>query len=490
MSSAGPLSPDSPSAAVDGASQRQARPPATPSYIFRGHSSPIHALRFCRENLRLISGDADGWIVIWDVVSKRPVAVWKAHEGAILAVKGSNLGEDGGDESAIFTHGRDHKLRVWRIRPEDEERLAKTLPVEASKRPSTVKCEEPWLLHSLSVNALNFCAFSMCVGKQIDGQRGLRGDFLQTTQNPVGQVKRKESIEDSKPGLDPAAPPGTSSYTFLAVPNAMDSGAIDIFYLPAEKRVCTLKSDTSLNTGMLMAVGVFFALNGDLYLVSGYEDGHVMVHLRRGPILVQDLDYGPGANPAWNWERIYAYRAHSQPVLSLDIPSISPRTHFYSSSADAAITKHPIPDAPRSLLGGALKAESSSPLKSINTKHAGQQDLRIRSDGKIFATAGWDSKVRVYSSKTMKELAVLKWHKDGCYAVGFARLDLDTSQSQPVTKSATDPEDPGAASKEIIITEGIGSLAAVQQQRSRKAQNTHWLAAGSKDGKISLWDIY
>jgi len=36
----------------------------------------------------------------------------------------------------------------------------------------------------------------------------------------------------------------------------------------------------------------------------------------------------------------------------------------------------------------------------------------------------------------------------------------------------------------------MNSLKDIQQQRSQKAQLTHWLAAGSKDGKITLWDIY
>jgi WD40 repeat protein len=65
-----------------------ARPPATPIYILRGHAAPIHALHLFNQNLRLISADADGWIVVWDLVMKRPVASWKAHEGAILEVKG------------------------------------------------------------------------------------------------------------------------------------------------------------------------------------------------------------------------------------------------------------------------------------------------------------------------------------------------------------------------------------------------------------------
>ncbi|BAE60148.1 unnamed protein product [Aspergillus oryzae RIB40] len=66
----------------------QLQPPASPTYILRGHASPIHGLHIFHQNLRLISGDADGWIIVWDLVFKRPVAVWKAHEGAILEVKG------------------------------------------------------------------------------------------------------------------------------------------------------------------------------------------------------------------------------------------------------------------------------------------------------------------------------------------------------------------------------------------------------------------
>lgn len=69
--------------------------PATPVYILRGHGSPIHALDIFSQNLRLVSGDANGWIVIWDLVSKRPVTVWKAHEGAVLEVKGFNYAASG-----------------------------------------------------------------------------------------------------------------------------------------------------------------------------------------------------------------------------------------------------------------------------------------------------------------------------------------------------------------------------------------------------------
>ena len=61
--------------------------PAQPVYVLRGHGSAIHALDFFQQNTRLLSGDSDGWIVIWDVTIKRPVAVWQAHDASIISAK-------------------------------------------------------------------------------------------------------------------------------------------------------------------------------------------------------------------------------------------------------------------------------------------------------------------------------------------------------------------------------------------------------------------
>merc|ERR1711939_357892 len=88
---------------------------------------------------------------------------------------------------------------------------------------------------------------------------------------------------------------------------------------------------------------------------------------------------------------------------------------FLTSSADAKIV--------RTAFNPTTTDASNASRKSIDTKHAGQQGLSIRSDGRIFATAGWDARVRVYSAKTLKELAVLKWHKEGCYSTAFADVD-------------------------------------------------------------------
>ena len=158
---------------------------------------------------------------------------------------------------------------------------------------------------------------------------------------------------------------------------------------------------------------------------------------------------------------------------------VSPQKDFYiTSSADAVIAKHPIPAISDN--GNRVEAVENTPLKILQTGHSGQQSLRIRNDGKVFASAGWDGRVRVYATKGMKELAVLKWHKEGCYAVAFA----DVTEEKGGQGGIGEKEEKG---KELI--ERTGTMT-VKEERISKAKMTHWLAAGSKDGKVSLWDIY
>ncbi|OJD24062.1 hypothetical protein ACJ73_04578 [Blastomyces percursus] len=475
-------------------------PPATPVYILRGHGSPIHALHFYSVNSRLISGDEEGWVVVWSMSTKRAVVSWKAHESAILGVEGvvfcsnQDTEKKGTDsERWVFTHGRDHKLRVWRLNLADEDGLNKELPVDESK--SAQSQNQPWMLHSLSVNALNFCAFALC---RIFSDKKVTSDA------------QPEDSQQSSSTRDTQLPEGESSKPphvfFLAVPNAFNSGGIDIFHLPSEKRVSTIFPDPSVNTGMVMALELFRAPQGNLCLVSGYEDGRVMVHRERSPGAVEKVSFDQPQS--WSWERIYTSHPHSQPVLSIALSPLEKQKDrfFLSSSADAILAKHPIPITVAPSMPS-ISSKTDTPLKLLNTKHAGQQSLQIRNDGKLSATAGWDGRIRVYSCKNMRELAVLKWHKKGCYAVAFADIgdsnENDANNNAAMESNAAVNTDntnaaPGSTgdtntkpeSMALNLAHPLGSLAAIKERRSKQAQFTHWLAAGSKDGKISLWDIY
>ena len=297
---------------------------------------------------------------------------------------------------------------MWQIRQGDESNFSTTLPIDdaSSER------RKPWLLHSLAVNALNFCSFAMC--------------------QDIASSTNHENFCNAASIL-------------VATPGVQD-GWINVTSLPSEERIATIPSPKDTNTGMIMSIGVVYGSN-QLTVLAGYESGHAVVWQQN--------------RSSKQWQVTYMNKSHTQPVLSLDYAP--DKKHFFTSSADAIIARHP------------LLEHKASETKAAQMRHAGQQSLRVRSDGRIMATAGWDGRLRVYSPKTMKELAVLKWHKEGCYALTFAQI-----------RESTEPfGSRGVGSADVVKRE-----LTVSEQRTAKATSTHWLAAGSKDSKISLWDIY
>ncbi|KAL7629761.1 Astra associated protein 1 Asa1 [Parahypoxylon ruwenzoriense] len=419
-----------------------------------------------RSNQRLASGDADGFVVLWDLTIMRARAVWRAHTNTILGIA------DWGDDRVIT----DNRLIVWKLTPQDETAMSIALPLDESA-PDRL---QPWILHILEVNTMNFCSFASCT---------------------------------ASPDAD------THDELFIAVPNTLETEAVDIFRLPSQNREYTVHiGRRTEKKGMVMSLCLFW-LEGYLTLIAAYESGlAVVARLGRNE----------------TWDILYRAQVHSQPVLSLDVDPH--KNYFLTSGADAVVAKHPIPriavpvhepqqlkptksksteSSNPSLLSAALLLEpnpvtpseqpepaiETQPLKIINTKHSGQQGLRIRCDGKIFATAGWDSKVRVYSTKTMSELAVLKWHEVGCYAVAFAALadgqapglvkptSRDPEISEKIGNIAVSAGTAGGKDTTVAATPKLGQLS-VKDRRIKMAKEAHWLAAGSKDGKISLWDVY
>lgn len=310
-------------------------------------------------------------------------------------------------------HGRDNKLCVWQLNETDETDLSRTLPIDDA----SIERKDPWLLHSLHVNAMNFCAFAMVLA-----EAGGHNDLP------------SEGILVATPGLQ--------------------DGHVNVTSLPDEERIATIPNPKDTNTGMVMGIQLLIRSSEtnrstkELLVFAGYESGHVCVWQQKGSTR--------------HWLLAYMQKPHAQPVLSLSIGKA--QSCVFSSAADAIVARHPF-------------GKSSLPARTIQTKHAGQQGLTVRSDEKIFATAGWDGRMRVYSVKTLKELAVLKWHNEGCYAVAFAEVDGQGS----ARKSERGGEEPEAvANRDLTFAE----------RRAETARTTHWLAAGSKDGKVSLWDVY
>ena len=401
--------------------------PAQPKYVLRGHAVPIHSLAFTRDNTRLLSGDANGFVVLWSLITKRPVVSWQAHNGPILGI--GSWGDD-----RIITHGRNESLCVWRVTLDDEENdsLSKRLPVEQAEATR----QAPWMLHRLQVSTLSFCSFASCdTGDHDLDVRLSSSALLKSERDADGSCKEP-------------------THSLLIAVCGMKDTEVEIYNLPGEKQVALIPEPDKRwgKTGMVMALQLSFNAEAKtLLLMAAYESG-------RACVFKQTRSEGSG------WQEIYSAQPHSQPILSLAMdPS---KECFFTSSADAVIAKHPL---------SATLTISTRPT-SISTHHAGQQGLKVRSDGKLLATAGWDARIRVYSTKSLKELAVLKWHKEGCYAIALGTVD-DSRGSK-------------FSSHQLSNQLSQTTLQTVAQSRQERVKETHWLAAGSKDGKITLWDIY
>ena len=100
--------------------------------------------------------------------------------------------------------------------------------------------------------------------------------------------------------------------------------------------------------------------------------------------------------------------------------------------------------------------------------------------------------MRVYSTKTLTELAVLKWHRVGVYAVGFADISVRAAPKDMFMHREGEEMD-------AIMTKGAGVedvdrvedfMKRLERQREGKVLEKHWIVAGGKDGKVSLWEIY
>ncbi|KAL9625223.1 MAG: hypothetical protein Q9160_000625 [Pyrenula sp. 1 TL-2023] len=509
------------------------------------------------------------------------------------------------------------------------EGLDKRLPADRAGDTERDKTNgrEPWLLHALDVSALNFCAFAMCEDRD-QGQdaiaststNGLSGSNANAIDQPPSEALQEADLTSATRATPPTRTllstlPNIPIHNtiFLATPNSLSSGAIDIFALPSSRRVSTipaLGSPLVKETGMLMAVGIAFIphslsesasesssssqnLNTGtdhpspqlLTVVAGYESGHVAVHMRQplspsptqlqttaGPRPASPLISNANTNTTppqnqiqtWTWTTTYLTNPHTQPVLSLCI-SLAP-LHFITSAADAILASHPIPLPPLNPHNEQRPQiqVQNTPIQTLKTGHAGQQSLTLRSDGRLCATAGWDGRVRVYGtgsasastsgavldaagqdtrdgqkgkedstanaenkskdnqtkkgngkSEGMKELAVLKWHREACYAVAFAEiLPSSNSPSPPLHTSFTGASTPAdaentPADEEVAKAAGgagtqaslsmststststsTSALSRIRSSRAQQARQTHWVATGAKEGRVSLWDVY
>lgn len=229
----------------------------------RAHSASVRALNFAGGGASLISGDEDGWVVIWNLHIRRPTAIWRAHSHALLAVQSRGPHE-------ALTHGRDNKIRIWSFK-QPQEYVCRPLDDAARE----IDYPKPWLVYSLDVNALNFCAVAV---KQID--------------------------------------PNT-----IAVPSTAGSDKIDVYTISPLTR--PLKAVTPFDGGSPNSVMSLIWIEDRL--VAGYESGDIAVFDADGSLVTAEKVHNePVMCLASDGKRVFSGAAdRTLGVLSMDSVTVS-----------------------------------------------------------------------------------------------------------------------------------------------------------------------
>jgi len=185
----------------------------------------------------------------------------------------------------------------------------------------------------------------------------------------------------------------SESTSLIAFPKE-DPHCIEIWDIRENKAVHHLKCDSNdSKLGMCMSLKIFQPKKtSDIIVASSYENGSIYFsNLKTGTIMMSS-------------------KLHSQPALCFDIDDEG--AQGVSGSAGTNIV----------IFSLDYEKESCSIAKEFTVNHEGIATSKIRQDQKIFATGGWDHRIRIYNWKKLKPLAILKGHTEGVFCLDFSPL--------------------------------------------------------------------
>ncbi|EIW84057.1 WD-40 repeat-containing protein [Coniophora puteana RWD-64-598 SS2] len=439
------------------------KPPSpSPAHILRTHRHALTALDVSHDNARIISADASGRVVVTSTRSLRVIAAWQAHTDGVLGVQ-----EVGG---GLITHGRDNKLYVWqRVEESEAVRVGGAAVTTYDEREGA---PPPPRILELDVNALNYCRFSVLPFSRTDEQAAA---------GPNGDTQK----------ADPC---------LLAVPNLVDSSLADIWTLPSCVRlhaaigapdddVAEISTDgrSADKTGIIMSMHLFrprsqappeeaeiSTSSAPLHLLCGYEDGGLVLRRRTAQAEAEAEEDGRQTVQGRGWEVVWRNKVHVESVMSMAVSRDG--TFALSVSADHLIGRYTIVAPDSKGQKGKEKEKDAETATVHRTKHPGNASIAIRDDGRVCAVGGWDGKIRLYSTKSLKPLGSLGYHKQSAQALAFFATGSDR-RGRGLGLGL------GPALDDDIDSEDEGMTRAEHEERTR------WVVAGGRDGRISVWAL-
>ncbi|KAF2073210.1 hypothetical protein CYY_005492 [Polysphondylium violaceum] len=280
----------------------------------------------------------------------------------------------------LVSQGRDGTIKIWNIHQDRLETISK-----------------------IETNSISLGKCSSLLSSRLNSNNTTTTTTTTNNTSPDNNVLNNSNSNNSSSNL-------------LAISSDESPSQVELWDLDRKEIVKKFNPSPSLGgelqkLGLSMSLKLFYDENGNIKLCSGYENGTmIMWDIRNSD---DHIVYG---------------KLHNEPILSFDLSSNG--INGISGSADNNIIEFNIDYANKQF--------------EVTKKHIlnnnGISQVRIRQDEKIYATSGWDRRIRIFNFKKHTPLAILKYHTESIYTLDFSSNNI--------------------------------------------------LASGSKDMKIALWSIY
>ncbi len=379
--------------------------------------------------------------------------------------------------SLLVTQGRDGTTHIWRLN--DELNIIESPPVRSFIR-----------------DAFSFCRFSLLAPEPTREVEDTTAASIKTPEAFVDAVladdstptkdtemKEESALETSSAGLiqnaiarihtcssttSPSAASSSSEQkqqqdnqdsivnALISIPSYSEK-VVEVccagccaplaMFLQSESEAAALPEQD--RWGMCMATKLFVGpkeVNNDVLLAVGYESGHVVLWsvtdaVEASAATAAAIGRSTSAPQYSPPKPLASAKLHSEPIMALEI-DVDGYSGVSGSAEDALIPFSISFTAQPTATGTTTSAMLTiAPTTTINIKKQGVGDVALRPDGKLFASAGWDGKIRVYKRSNGKALAVFKYHSAAASAVAFSP-------------------------RKFLI------------------------ASGARDGTVALWDVY
>lgn len=189
----------------------------------------------------------------------------------------------------------------------------------------------------------------------------------------------------------------------IAIAREEPSQIIELWDINKNEKTLSI-DDSEVKKGMCMCLKLVQPPGKDeIFLAVGYEDGGVYIYSTK------------------TGKQLCSLRMHKDPPLCV---TMNPECNFgVCGSAGPGICAFTV-----NLSEGTLQSNENeqqtqqSSMQLANTftiNNGGISAVKIRKDEKIFASVGWDHRVRVFDKKKLKPLAILKDHTESLFALDF-----------------------------------------------------------------------